>query len=226
MGGIRRGGVTADPEPLAPGERIAVQVERGHRVRVLRHPEIQRRVNELARHRWPGIRGYRQHLEGPVPTKATKQHERYYREYLSDGGSAGPDHSRLLAAFGWDREDLDAVERLAGTGNEKIGSLGHDAPLACLNDQRQNLADYFKETVAVVTNPAIDREPEIEHFSLRSILGRRPQMQTGKQVRPHKRMELTHPIILGGHPNGDLMPLEDYQAMAQPPRTHPPQPIP
>ena len=207
--------MTADPEPLAPGERIAVQVERGHRVRVLRHPEIQKRVNELARHRWPGIRGYRQHLEGPVPTKATKQHERYYREYLAEHSSAVPDHGLLLAAHGWDREDLDAVERLAGTGNEKIGSLGYDGALACLNDQRQNIADYFKETVAVVTNPAIDREREIEHFSLRSILGRRPQMRTGKQVRPHKRMELTHPIILGGHLKEDVMPFDEYQAMAQ-----------
>ncbi|MEA2683016.1 MAG: glutamate synthase large chain [Chloroflexota bacterium] len=205
----------SDPLPLAPGERIAVQVERGHRVRVLRHPEIQKRVNDLARHRWPGIRGYRQHLEGPVSTRATREHERYYREYLADDQSAAPDHERLLAAFGWDREDVDAVERLAGTGNEKIGSLGWDGPLAALNDQRQNLADYFKETVAVVTNPAIDREREIEHFSLRMVLGRRPQMKTGKQVRPHKRMELTHPILLGGHLKEQVIPPEVYRNMAE-----------
>ena len=47
--------MTADPEPLAPGERIAVQVERGHRVRVLRHPrdpEARQRAGPppLARH--------------------------------------------------------------------------------------------------------------------------------------------------------------------------------
>ncbi|HEY8740267.1 MAG TPA: glutamate synthase-related protein, partial [Candidatus Dormibacteraeota bacterium] len=204
----------SDPLPLAPGERIAVQVERGHRVRVLRHAEIQRRVNDLARHRWPGIRGYRQHLDGPVPTRASREHTRYYREYLAEDQSAAPDHERLLAAFGWDREDVDAVERLAGTGNEKIGSLGWDGPLAALNDQRQNLADYYKETVAVVTNPAIDREREIEHFSLRTLLGRRPQMRPGKQVRPHKRMELTHPILLGGHLKEQLMPPEVYRNMA------------
>jgi glutamate synthase (NADPH/NADH) large chain len=205
----------SDPQPLAPGERVAVQVERGHRVRVLRHTEIQKRVNDLARHRWPGIRGYRQHLEGPVSTRATREHMRYYREYLAEEGSAAPDHERLLAAFGWDREDVDAVERLAGTGNERIGSLGWDGPLAALHDQRQNLADYFKETVAVVTNPAIDREREIEHFSLRMVLGRRPQMRTGKQVRPHKRMELTHPILLGGHLKEQVIPPEVYGNMAE-----------
>jgi len=207
--------MTADPVPLAPGERIAVQVERGHRVRVLRHPEIQKRVNELARHRWPGIRNYRQHIDGPIPTRASRQHERYYHEFIEDEEAKAPEHERLLAAFGWDREDLDAAEKLAGTGNEKIGSLGWDGPLAALNDQRQNLADFYKETVAVVTNPAIDREREIEHFSLRMLLGRRPQMRTGKQVRPHKRMELIHPILLGGHLRHDVMPAEVYARMAE-----------
>ena len=54
---------------------------------------------------------------------------------------------------------------MASNGAEPIGSLGYDGPLAALSPERQNLADYFKETVAVVTNPAIDREREIEHFS-------------------------------------------------------------
>ncbi|MFY9614044.1 MAG: glutamate synthase-related protein [Candidatus Dormiibacterota bacterium] len=207
--------MTSDPVPLAPGERVAVQVERGHRVRLMRHPEIQKRVNELARHRWPGIRGYRKHIGGPVPTRATKQHERYYHDYLAESQAAIPDHSKLLSAFAWDREDLDTVEKLAGTGNEKIGSLGWDGPLASLNDQRQNVADYFKETVAVVTNPAIDREREIEHFSLRVVLGRRPQMTTGKQIRPHKRMELTHPILLGGHLKEAAMKRAEYREIAE-----------
>jgi len=214
--------MTADPVPLAPGERIAVQVERGHRVRVLRHPEIMRRVNELARHRWPGLRGYRQHLDGPVATRATRQNERYYREYLAGqtardekGEPRHLEREPLMAAFGWDREDLDQAERLASSGNEKIGSLGYDGPLAALSDQRQNVADYFKETVAVVTNPAIDREREIEHFSLRTVLGRRPRMKAGKQVRPHKRMELLHPVLLGGHPKEDVMPPEVYARMAE-----------
>src|SRR5438309_1478022 len=239
--------MVADPEPLAPGERIAVEIERGHRVRVLRHPEIQRRADEQARHRWPGIRKYRQHVEGPVTTRASRRHERYYREYLfgqhrravqkeeqavltasgpgavaarkpgsaparagdatrpGDAATSGDEttrapergplslRERLYAAYGWDKDDIDTAEKLAATGNEKIGSLGHDGPLAAMSDQRVNLSDFFKEAVAVVTNPAIDREREIEHFSLRVVLGRRPQMTTGKQVRRHKRMELLHP---------------------------------
>ena len=63
---------------------------------------------------------------------------------------------------------------MASNGAEPIGSLGYDGPLAALSPERQNLADYFKETVAVVTNPAIDREREMEHFSTRAVFGRRP----------------------------------------------------
>ncbi|MHB8508685.1 MAG: glutamate synthase-related protein, partial [Candidatus Dormibacteria bacterium] len=227
--------MTSDPTPLAPGERVAVMVERGHRVRLLRHHEITRRVNDLARHHWPGIRGYRQHLDGPVPGRTTQQRERYYSEYLEGKpldsppetaveeaargaepipATPAPHRERLMAAFGWDREDLESAERLAGTGNERIGSLGYDGPLACLSDQRQNLADHFKETVAVVTNPAIDREREIEHFSLRMILGRRPAMRHDPGGRAPKRMELLHPVLLGGHLKDSVMPPEMYRSMA------------
>src|SRR6185503_14515546 len=51
--------------------------------------------------------------------------------------------------------------------------------LAPLSTQRQNISDYFKEAVAVVTNPAVDREREVEHFSTQTILGTRPPLIPG-----------------------------------------------
>ena len=83
---------------------------------------------------------------------------------------------RVLAGFGWQRDDVKLVQQMASNGAEPIGSLGYDGPLAALSPERQNLADYFKETVAVVTNPAIDREREMEHFSTRAVFGRRPSL--------------------------------------------------
>ena len=80
----------------------------------------------------------------------------------------------MLGGFGWQREDMKLVQQMAATGAEPIGSLGYDGPLACLSPERQNLADFFKESVAVVTNPAIDREREIEHFSCRAVFGAAP----------------------------------------------------
>src|SRR5206468_10493028 len=81
---------------------------------------------------------------------------------------------RVLGGFGWQRDDMKLVQQMTNTDAEPIGSLSYDGPLACLSPERQNLADYFKESVAVVTNPAIDREREVEHFSCRAVLGARP----------------------------------------------------
>jgi glutamate synthase (NADPH/NADH) large chain len=88
------------------------------------------------------------------------------------------DRETWLAAFGWGREDREWVEALGENGQEPLGSLGFDGPLAALSAERQNIADYLKETVAVVTNPAIDREREMEHFSTQCVIGPRPTLDT------------------------------------------------
>src|SRR4026208_670719 len=91
------------------------------------------------------------------------------------------------------------------SGADPIGALGYDGPLAALSPERQNLADYFKETVAVVTNPAIDREREIEHFSCRAVFGARPLIDH-PDAEP-RTIETAFPIILGGH--HEMAPLSD-----------------
>ena len=125
----------------------------------------------------------------------------------------------MLGGFGWQREDMKLVQQMAATGAEPIGSLGYDGPLACLSPERQNLADYFKESVAVVTNPAIDREREVEHFSCRAVFGRGPRASTGCPAR-RTTIETAFPIILGGHDG--LAPLSDsdYRAVAREHKTY------
>ncbi|MDX6615437.1 MAG: glutamate synthase large chain, partial [Solirubrobacterales bacterium] len=87
-----------------------------------------------------------------------------------------------------------------------------------LSPERQNLADYFKETVAVVTNPAIDREREMEHFSTRSVFGRRPSMDD--PATDTGTVETSFPILLGGH--HELAPFsdEDYRQIAKKHQTY------
>ena len=114
-----------------------------------------------------------------------------------------PDASRVdtvvLAAAGWNREHLREIEALAASGKDPVGSLGHDAPLAALSRNRVNLADYFKETVAVVTNPSIDRERESEVFSTRTLVGARPPI--GAVPEEHDLLiALETPLLSGGHP--------------------------
>ena len=104
---------------------------------------------------------------------------------------------------GGGQEGLEVEVRLqqlqfhADRGAEPIGSLGWDGPLGPFTPVAMPLSDYFQETVAVVTNPAIDREREVEHFSTRVVLGRRPPIE-GVEPEPPQRCELRMPMILGG----------------------------
>ena len=118
----------------------------------------------------------------------------------------------MLAGFGWQRDDVKLVQQMADNGAEPIGSLGYDGPLAALSPERQNLADYFKETVAVVTNPAIDREREIEHFSTRAVFGRRPPLSDPSD--DSLTIETDFPVILGGHHDLAPLPHSSYRRIA------------
>ncbi len=204
--------MVSEPKPLAPGEKAMVSIDRDKRASTLHpHDELQRTV----RRRWLERTG----ASGAAP----------YGRALDTGGplegaeipgytKAGPSEpvkveDRVLAGFGWQREDTKLVQQMASNGAEPIGSLGYDGPLAALSPERQNLADFFKETVAVVTNPAIDREREIEHFSTRAVFGRRPG--THSPAEDTDTIETSFPVILGGH--HDLAPLSDdtYREIAR-----------
>ncbi len=72
----------------------------------------------------------------------------------------GPDHDTLLhrqQAFGYTLEDLKYILMPMGNaGEEAIGSMGTDTPLAVLSDQAQPLFNYFQQLFAQVTNPPLD----------------------------------------------------------------------
>lgn len=151
--------LVADPRPFAPGEKAAVRLG-PEGCRLWEYPEIQEFVLEKIRERglpWEGNRT--QLLAGERSSQAA--------ELVS--------LERILAGAGWQQDDQRLVEEMVESGSEPIASLGYDAPLAALGKIPANLADFCKETVAVVTNPAIDRERETEHFSLRTVVAGRPQ---------------------------------------------------
>lgn len=109
-----------------------------------------------------------------------------------------PMNTALMAALGWERYHLDVVSTMAESKKEQIGALGWDGPIAALSKTRVNLADYFKEVVAVVTNPAIDREREVAQFSTRVVIGARPNPG---QALPADALsvQLETPLLTGGH---------------------------
>jgi glutamate synthase (NADPH/NADH) large chain len=211
------GKMVSEPKPLAPGEKALVEIDReGRRATLHPHDAMLR----IVRKRWLRRNG----AEEPAP----------YERALETGGplegdevpgysDAGPEEpvkvsDRVLAGFGWQRDDVKLVQQMASNGSEPVGSLGYDGPLAALSPERQNLADYFKETVAVVTNPAIDREREMEHFSTRAVFGHRPSLEGADE--DTRTVETSFPVILGGH--HDLAPLSDrtYRRIACEHRTY------
>jgi glutamate synthase (NADPH/NADH) len=63
----------------------------------------------------------------------------------------------MLTAHGYTTEAIDTiVQPMGATGKESLGSMGNDAPLACLSAKPRLLYEYFKQLFAQVTNPPID----------------------------------------------------------------------
>jgi hypothetical protein len=62
-----------------------------------------------------------------------------------------------MRAFGYTLEDLKMIlTPMGANGQEPVGSMGNDTPLAVLSDRSKLLFNYFKQLFAQVTNPAID----------------------------------------------------------------------
>lgn len=69
-------------------------------------------------------------------------------------------------------EERDQVLRpLTETGQEAVGSMGDDTPMAVLSDKQRSLFDYFRQQFAQVTNPPIDPLRESIVMSLETCLG-------------------------------------------------------
>ena len=87
----------------------------------------------------------------------------------------GSDHATIVCrqrAFGYTDEDLRMIlEPMAVNGEEPVGSMGTDTPLACLSDRPQPIFNYFKQLFAQVTNPPIDPIREQMVMSLVSYIG-------------------------------------------------------
>jgi glutamate synthase domain-containing protein 2/glutamate synthase domain-containing protein 1/glutamate synthase domain-containing protein 3 len=86
-----------------------------------------------------------------------------------------PDHQTVLRrqqAFGYTREDLRLLlAPMAQNGEEPIGSMGTDTPLAVLSNRPRLLYDYFKQLFAQVTNPPLDAIREELVTSMASTVG-------------------------------------------------------
>jgi glutamate synthase (NADPH/NADH) large chain len=92
-------------------------------------------------------------------------------------------------------EERDQVLRpLAESGNEAVGSMGDDTPMAVLSRHERSLYDYFRQKFAQVTNPPIDPLRESIVMSLEVDLG--PERNIFTESEEHaRRISLTSPVL-------------------------------
>ncbi|WP_372797244.1 glutamate synthase large subunit [Litorivivens sp.] len=92
-------------------------------------------------------------------------------------------------------EEREQVLRpLAESGNEAVGSMGDDTPMAVLSRQQRPLYDFFRQKFAQVTNPPIDPLREAIVMSLETCLGR--EKNVFEETADHaERLILSSPVL-------------------------------
>ncbi len=147
---------------------------------------------------------------GDEEIKASLAQAKPYQKWLNDTqiqledlpdevGPMTPDARTLLdrqQAFGYTQEDTKFfLTPMALTGQDPIGSMGMDVPLAVLSERPKRLFDYFKQCFAQVTNPPIDPIREELVMSLVSLIGPRPNLLDPEDAGTKKRLEVRQPIL-------------------------------
>ncbi len=166
---------------LQPGKMFLIDLEQG---RIVDDEELK---NQFA-----SARPYRQWIENvrvkldSIEVPAAEATAPHFAETLLD----------RQQAFGYSQEDLKfLLSPMAAQGEEAVGSMGNDSPLAVLSDRSKPLYHYFKQLFAQVTNPPIDPIREAIVMSLNSFIGPKPNLLDINAVNPPIRLEVTQPIL-------------------------------
>lgn len=163
---------------LQPGKMFLIDLEQGRIV-----------DDEELKIQYASAKPYRQWIEsvrvklGDLPVEAPAQP---FAESLLD----------RQQAFGYTQEDIKfLLSPMAQLGEEGIGSMGNDSPLAVLSDKNKPLYNYFKQLFAQVTNPPIDPIRENIVMSLVSFIGPKPNLLDINAVNPPMRLEVSQPVL-------------------------------
>jgi len=180
---------------LQPGKMLLVDLEQG---RIIEDEELKAQL--------AAAEPYAEWLEAA-------QYKLEDLDHIEPELSAVPEPaSNLLQrqqAFGYTQEDVTRfLEPMAQAGDDPIGSMGTDTPLAVLSSRPRLLFDYFKQNFAQVTNPPIDPIREELVMSLTSMVGPRPNL-LGHDAGTHKRLEVSQPILT----NSDLAKIRSVEAV-------------
>ncbi len=167
---------------LAPGEMIAVDTRAG---KLLRDAEIKKQLSA-----------------GQPYLEWVNTHLLRLQQIAGKSISAPVEDLDILeltqqqVAFGYTSEELEMVFKpMLKDGQEALGSMGDDTPLAVLSLQPRLLYTYFKQLFAQVTNPPIDPIREKLVMSLATLLGWRRNL-LGATPEHAKMVHSDSPVLL------------------------------
>lgn len=166
---------------LGPGDILSIDTANG----VIRHTdEVD---TELA-----GRNPYKQWLRAGVWNVESSMD----LESIELEGSRSRDEiRRYMKMYQASMEERDQVLRpLAEMGQEAVGSMGDDTPMAVLSKKERSLYDYFRQQFAQVTNPPIDPLREAIVMSLGVQLGRELS-PFGETPEHGNRINLSSPVL-------------------------------
>ncbi|CCN33614.1 Glutamate synthase (NADPH) large chain [Vibrio nigripulchritudo SO65] len=98
--------------------------------------------------------------------------------------------------FAMSNEEIDQVLRVLGDmGQEAVGSMGDDTPMAVLSSKERLVTDYFRQKFAQVTNPPIDPLREKHVMSLATSVGQEMNVFCETDGHAH-RVAFDSPVLL------------------------------
>ncbi|OGB39296.1 MAG: glutamate synthase subunit alpha [Burkholderiales bacterium RIFCSPLOWO2_12_67_14] len=181
---------------LQPGKMFLIDLEQG---RMIDDEELKANLaNNKPYKQWiDNLRIRLDDVDNPVAGEAAQEQRIDATEPQTAGmESVTPELLDRQQAFGYTQEDIKfLMSPMATNGEEGIGSMGNDSPLAVLSDKDKPLYNYFKQLFAQVTNPPIDPIREAIVMSLVSFIGPKPNLLDINHVNPPMRLEVSQPVL-------------------------------
>lgn len=145
---------------VGPGEMLAVDTHTG---KIWRSNEI----DEDLKTRHP----YREWIDNNI--RRLKPIEEYEETLIGIRTYSDDEVAIYHKLFNYSYEELQQIVKvLAKDGQEAVGSMGDDTPMAVLSSKSRIIYDYFRQQFAQVTNPPIDPLRENHVMSLATCIGR------------------------------------------------------
>ncbi|MCK5894372.1 MAG: glutamate synthase large subunit [Endozoicomonadaceae bacterium] len=142
---------------VGPGEILAIDIEKGE---VLEAHAIDNRLKSSQPYkRWLKKKAYRIQAQFIENEHLVKHFDKLVLN----------EYQKMFQVTFEERNQV--IRPLAENGQESVGSMGDDTPMAVLSQRVRSVYDYFRQQFAQVTNPSIDPLREAIVMSLETCLG-------------------------------------------------------